>query len=315
MIPYSRVFDQQTLTHMLEHDPVVQRYRTFFALFDWSVVAEPIIDPSRPGKRPHPQAAYIKALLLKVAEEFSTCTHVHRFLREHPLLVLELGFRPVLDITQPYGFQVERTLPTARWVREKQHTLSQGVLHAVLYQTVQDVREEISGLGEVVSFDVTHIYAWVRENNPRVYVEGPFDVTHIPKGDSDCRLGVKKSSHQEQPDGSIKKKKESVFGYGSGIATCTDPVYGDSILAEYTQPCNEGDITYFFPLYVQTVATLGFFPTHIAADAAFDAWYCYQGTASRHGIAAIPLNSHGHTESRRDRDGVVNVKSIVSRTL
>jgi hypothetical protein len=38
MIPYSRVFDQQTMTHMLEHDPVVQRYRTFFALFDWSVI-------------------------------------------------------------------------------------------------------------------------------------------------------------------------------------------------------------------------------------------------------------------------------------
>ncbi len=72
----------------------------------------------------------------------------------------------------------------------------------------------------------------------------------------------------------------------------------------YTQPFNEGDITYFFPLYVSTVATLGFFPTHIAADAAFDAWYCYQTMAFRNGIAAIPLNQHGHPESRRDADGV-----------
>ena len=76
------------------------------------------------------------------------------------------------------------------------------------------------------------------------------------------------------------------------------------MLAEYTQPFNEGDITYFPPLYFRTVATLGFFPTHLAADAAFDAWYCYQGTASRHGIAAIALNQHGHPESRRDVDGV-----------
>ncbi len=30
------------------------------------------------------------------------------------MLVLELGFRPVLDVTQPYGFDVERTVPTAR---------------------------------------------------------------------------------------------------------------------------------------------------------------------------------------------------------
>src|SRR2546426_6728180 len=63
MIPYSQVFDQQTMTRMLDHDPVVQRYRSFFALFDWSVVPEPVVDPSQPGKRPHPPTAYIKARL------------------------------------------------------------------------------------------------------------------------------------------------------------------------------------------------------------------------------------------------------------
>jgi hypothetical protein len=304
MIPYSQVFDQQTMTRMLDHDPVVQRYRSFFALFDWSVVPEPVIDPSQPGKRPHPPTAYIKALLLKLEEGLTFCTRLRRFLVEHPLLVLELGFRPVLNVEQPYGFDVERTVPTARWLREQQHTLSQGVLQTLLMQTVHALQAEIPGLGEVVSFDVTHIYAWVRENNPRVYVEGTFDVTHLPQGDPDCRLGVKKSSNQEQADGTTKKKKESLFGYGSGIATSTDPVYGDVVLAEYTQPFNEGDITYFFPLYVRTVATLERFPTHIAADAAFDAWYCYQSVAYRNGIAAIPLNQHGHPESRRDGDGV-----------
>ncbi len=144
----------------------------------------------------------------------------------------------------------------------------------------------------------------MRENNPRVSVKGTFDVTHIPTGDPDCRLGVKKSTNQVQPDSSITVKKESLFGYGSGIATCTDPVYGDVILAEYTQPFNEGDITYFASLYLRTVATLGFFPTHITADAAFDAWYTYQTVVRRGGIAAIPLNQHGHPESRRDVDGV-----------
>jgi len=34
------------------------------------------------------------------------------------------------------------------------------------------------------------------------------------------------------------------------------------------------------------------------------AWYCYQTLAARLGIAAIPLNQHGHPESRRDPDGV-----------
>jgi len=75
-------------------------------------------------------------------------------------------------------------------------------------------------------------------------------------------------------------------------------------VAEYTLPFNENDITYFVPLYIRTVATLGFFPTHITADAAFDAWYTYQMVVYRRGIAAIPLNQHGHPESQRASDGV-----------
>jgi len=30
MIPESRIFDQRTMALMLVHDPLVQRYRTFF---------------------------------------------------------------------------------------------------------------------------------------------------------------------------------------------------------------------------------------------------------------------------------------------
>ena len=93
------------------------------------------------------------------------------------------------------------------------------------------LQQEIPGLSEVVAFDVKHIFAWVRENNPNVYVKGSFNVTHIAKGDPDCRLGVKKSSNQEQPDGSKNKKKVSLFGYGTGVAACTDPVYGEVVRA------------------------------------------------------------------------------------
>jgi hypothetical protein len=304
MIPNSRVFDQRTLILMQEHDRVVQRYRTFFALFQWSAVPDPALDPSRPGKRPHPPSAYVKALLLKLKEGFKYCTQLRRFLLEHPLLVLELGFRPVLDLTEPYGFDVQRTVPSARWFREQQRTLSQSVLQSLLAATVADRCEAIPGLGEVVAFDVTHIYAWVQENNPRASVKDRYDPAHQPTGDPDCKLGVKRSTNKEQPDGSTKEEKEYLWGYGSGVASATIAGSGDVILAEYTQPFNENDITYFVPLYLRTVAVLGFFPTHITADAAFDAWYTYQMVVHRHGIAAIPLNQHGHPESRRDRDGV-----------
>lgn len=207
MIPYSRTFDQQTMTTMLAYDTLVQRYRTFFALFDWSVVPEPVIDPSQPGKRPHPRSAYLKALLLKGAEGLTTCTRLRRFLLEHPLLVLELGFRPVLAIQQPYGFSVERTVPTARWLRAQQRFFPRPILQALLMETVHALQQEIPGLGEVVAFDVTHIYAWVRENNPRVYVQGTFNVTHIPKGDPDCRMPRQKEQ-QSAPSGWNQKRKK-----------------------------------------------------------------------------------------------------------
>jgi hypothetical protein len=102
---------------MLKHDPLVNRCRAFLAQFDWTVVPDPPVQSSQPGKRPHPQSAYLKALLLKIEEGFSSCTQLRRFLLDHPLLVLELGFRPVLDFRQPYGFDVGRTVPTARWFR------------------------------------------------------------------------------------------------------------------------------------------------------------------------------------------------------
>ncbi len=66
IIPESQLFDQRTMRLLIEHSDTVQRYRALFALLDWRVVPEPWPDPSRPGKRPHPQSAYIKALLIKL---------------------------------------------------------------------------------------------------------------------------------------------------------------------------------------------------------------------------------------------------------
>ena len=167
IIPDSTTFDQRTMTLLMEHDPVVQRYRGFFALFDWSQAPDPAVAPSRPGKRPHPQSAYLKALLLKREEGMSTCTQLRRYLLEHPLVVLERGFRPVLKRDLPYGFEVAKTVPTDRWLRQQQHDLEQPVLQGLLAATIRDLREEIPGLGEVVAFDVTHIYAFVKEKAPQ----------------------------------------------------------------------------------------------------------------------------------------------------
>jgi hypothetical protein len=304
MLPYSETFDQQTLTLLLEHDAIVQRYRALFALLDWQVLPNPSPERSRPGKRPHPESAYIKAFLVKISAGYEYCSQLRTFLVEHPLLVLELGFRPVLNCTLPSGFDVQRTVPSQRWFREKQRTLDHRHLQDLFHATVQALQAEIPGLGEVVAFAVKHQYAWVRENNPRESIKDRFCKERQPRGDPDCRVGVKRSTNQEQPDGSTKEKKEYLWGYGSGIATATISGYGDIVVADFTQPFNASDVSYYLPLFLQTVAVLGRFPLHVTADAAYDAWYVYQTCAHRDGIAAIPLNQHGHPDGPRDHDGV-----------
>src|SRR5438067_2413600 len=91
-------------------DPVVRRYRAFFALLDWSQVPERDPGYPWPGQRPHPRAAYIKALLIKVCEQQRYITQLRAFLLDHPGLVLEVGFRPVADPAQPAGIDVQRTV-------------------------------------------------------------------------------------------------------------------------------------------------------------------------------------------------------------
>ena len=219
-------------------------------------------------------------------------------------LVLELGFLPRHDPAAPYGFHVHQTVPCDRWLRSKLHAFDRWDLHQLLQYTVHALQEEIPGLGETMAVDVKHIYSWVKENNPRVNILGRFFPDRQPSGDPDCKVGVKKSTNLEQADGSKKVQKECLWGYGSGVVAATDPVYGDVVLAEYTQPFNEGDITYFRPLHRQTVATVNHYPKHITADAAYDAWYVYQSCLDPTGIAAIPLNQHGHPTFERDPDGV-----------
>lgn len=303
MIPASALFDQSTIAALLDHDPVVADYSTFFSLLDWSVVERWDRQQSPLGRPAHPESAYLKAFLIRIRQGFIYTTQLRDFLVKHPLLIIELGFRLVLDLTKPYGFDIEQTLPTRFWLGEKLRKLDRGLLQDLLASTIHALQDEIPGLGEVVSFDVKHLYAWVKENNERVYIKDRYDKTQRLVGDPDCRLGVKRSTNQEMPDGSTEEKKELLWGYGSGVAAATTPDYGDVVLAEYTQPFNEGDVTYFRPLYQQTVVALNQFPTHITADAAYDAWYVYETAARHNGIAAVPLNHHSKTPFARLADG------------
>jgi hypothetical protein len=287
----------------LRRTPWLGGIAPFFDRLDWRQVPERDERRAWPGSRPHPYSAYVKALLVKLNEGKRYVTDLRRFLVEHPIVVLVVGFWPVLAPNQPHGFDVEQTVPGERWLRHQQQHLPNAWLQALLAGTVHALQAEIPGLGETVAVDVKHIYAWVQENNPKAYLAEPFNPQHQPRGDGDCRLGVKRSHNQLEPDGTTQAKKVYLWGYGTGLVSATHPRYGDVVLAEHTQPFNETDITYFRPLHQQVTHTLGFAPTNWAGDAAFDAWYVYQAAAEQRGMAAVPFNARGQPRPGLDARG------------
>jgi hypothetical protein len=304
MIAPFRAPDQIRWADVWERDEVLRRYRALFGLLAWDRVPER--DPARPwpGPAPHPRAAYLKAFLVKICEGKAFVTQLRAYLVEHPLLVLELGFRPVAAPGQLYGFDVERTVPCVGWLRAQLRAVDEALLRALLQGTVRALGREIPGLGRTVAFDVKHIYAWVRQNNPKAFVAQRFDPQRQPSGDRDCRLGVKRRSNQEGADGTAPGPAECLWGYGTGVATATADRYGDVVLAEVTRPFNENDVTYFAPLHARVCAALGHPPTNVTADAAFDAWHVYQACVPTGGIAAVPLNLRGQAPPRRTPEGI-----------
>ncbi len=167
MVPSSTLFDQSVLEQLLDVDPVVQDYRTFFADLDWSLVERWKAARSSRGRPAHPESAYLKAFLVRIRERMSYTSQLRRFLLTHPLLVIELGFHLILDPSAPYGFDCQHTLPSEVRLRQKLRTLDQDLLQALLAATVADLHEAIPGLGETVAFDVKHIASLgAREQSP-----------------------------------------------------------------------------------------------------------------------------------------------------
>jgi hypothetical protein len=96
---------------------------------------------------------------------------------------------------------------------------------------------------------------------------------------------------------------EYYWGYGSGVVVAKVPDWGEFVIAEMTQPFDQGDVTYFFPLMQQAEERLSYRPRYATFDAAFDAWYVYayfyRENDPDYGFAAVPFSEKGNYQAKQ----------------
>jgi hypothetical protein len=292
--------------------PVVQRIHELLAPLDWAHFPERNL--LRRWCQPAvPHAAFAGAILVKLNEGLASMGNLRQYLIGHPGLILLLGFRVIRSRVHSQGFDPQVGLPTQRHMTRMLREIPNETFQFLLANSAQLICSQLQRVqivaGECISLDTKHILAWVKENNPKAYVENRFDKTQQPKGDPDCKLGCKRKHNQrvskvEQPDTPATNPLpadtvavgEYYWGYGSGVVVVKVPNYGEFVLAELTQPFNQPDLSYFFPLMAKTEQVLGFKPRFGTFDAAFDAWYVYDyfhRNDDPEAFAAVPFSEKG----------------------
>jgi hypothetical protein len=229
----------------------------------------------------------------------------------------------------PWGFDAQASLPTQRHFTRLLRTMPNQPLQYLLDSSVNLIQAELAEagvrLGESISLDTKHIIAWVQENNPKAYISNRYDKDRQPKGDPDCRLGCKRRHNQRASSpglaGTGKEPPltparnpvpadtvsvgEYYWGYASGVVATQVPDWGEFVLAEMTQPFDQPDVSYFFPLMTEVERRLGRKPQFGALDAAFDAFYVHEYFHEAGGFAAVPWADRQDHRKQFDDGGLL----------
>lgn len=311
---------RQRLPGWVQASPLAQRYLELLGPLAWDRLPERNL-VRHWGQPTVPYAAFIPACLIKLHEGRKSFGDLRVLLAEHPALVWLLGFPQVVSYPARPGGDADASLPTARHLTRMLRALPNAVLQFLLTDSVRLIREELRRhqvvVGECISVDTKHILAWVKENNPKAYVEDRYAKTRQLKGDADCKLGCKRRHHRphagSEPEpastptrnpipASAQSVGEFYWGYGSGIVVTRVPGWGEFVLAELTQTFDQADVSYFFPLMTATEQRLGFRPRFATFDAAFDAWYVYayfHRDDDPDAFAAVPFVEKGGYKARQ----------------
>lgn len=314
--------DLCTLWHSPEHlptwvtaSPTIMRCFELLSPLDWPHFPERNLQRDW-GQVTIPYAALVAAELIRLNEGLPSMGHLWRFLLEHPGFIWLLGFPVQASPASPLGFNAQASLPSERHFSRLLRKMPQAVPQFLLANSVHLILAELEAQHlppiECISVDTKHILAWVKENNPKAYVADRFNKAKQPRGDPDCRLGCKRRHNRAAPPPTPTRNPlparqakvgEYYWGYGSGVVVAKVADLGEFVIAEMTQPFDQGDLTYFFPLMQQTEERLGYRPRYATFDAAFDAWYVYayfyRENDPEYGFAAIPFAEKGNYKAKQ----------------
>jgi len=312
------------LPSFVQQSPVAHRYLELLGPLPWADF--PQRDTHLNGyDQPIPYTAFAAACLIKLDQHLVSMGHLRQYLVDHPALLWLLGFPLAVDLRLPWGFNTEASLPTQRHLTRMLRQIPNTFFQTLLDSTITLIQAELADLnlplGDCIDMDTKHILAWVRQNNPKAYLKNKlrFDKNKQPTGDPDCRLGCKRrrnqrASSKEPPptpsDNPVPANTISVgeyyWGYASGVVATKIPDWGEVVLAELTQPFDQPDVSYFYPLMAATERRLGFRPRYAAFDAAYDSFYIHEYFHSddHDGFAAIPFVRRGGYQRSFDAQGL-----------
>ena len=278
---------EDRLPHFVRESAVAMRYLRLLGPLAWHQFPERDLQRNW-GRATVPYAPFVAACLVKLDCGLTYMSQLRQYLVDHPALAWVLGFPLVASPQFSWGFDVEASLPTQRHLTRMLRQVPNASLQFLLGDTVQllqaELRTEVDDFGHCISLDTKHIIAWVKENNHKAYVSDRYNKDKQPKGDPDCRLGCKRrhnqrASSKEPPPTPTRNPVpantvsvgEYYWGYASGVVATKADGWGEFVLAELTQPFDQPDVSYFFPLMADAEHRLGFRPRFGAFDAAFDA--------------------------------------------
>ena len=239
-------------------------YESIFEHLDLSVIKEHL---PKIGRKPFCRQAICRALIYKNLKAIKTLS--------------ELTFELSTNLGIAYILGFDKHSPSRHRFEEFLHKTPNQLLQHIRKTQIRTLIDLDVINGRYLSIDSTPIVAWVKQNNPKVSVEGRFDKTKFPKGDPDARLGF--MSMQNKPN-NFKEQQLELFkqprskdmqvicfwGYRNHVIF---DALSELPLFEKTLPANVADCKVTIPAFKELKRYLKNRPKGILADAAHDAEY------------------------------------------